>query len=124
MIPPISLIRFRMPSLVFGMVAFAVAFTVSASLDLARDEDRGAARASGFAPWILSVSDVERLLVREGYRDIGHVQRTGAIFIAQATGPDGARKTLVVTARDGLLVGDGPIADRRAASREPVAHEE
>lgn len=117
MIPPTTLARSRIPSVAVGLAAFAVVFMLSTSLDLTRDEDRGAARASGFAPNTLSASDIHDLVAQRGYRNIGQVERRGAIFIVEATGPDGVHKTLVATARDGMLVGDGPIDDAQPASQ-------
>jgi hypothetical protein len=65
---------------------------------------------------VLSPEEIADRLARRGYRDVGRPHRRGQIFLVEATDRDGARRILVVTVTEALVVGDGP-AQRTTSSR-------
>jgi len=64
--------------------------------------------AGGIGP-----AEVHRIVTADGYTDATRPERRGDVYLVRATARDGFRVTLVVTAADGRLVGEGPVGSIR-----------
>lgn len=76
--------------------------------------DKAIAAPTGTAS--IGPREIMSRLVASGHVDIGPLSLRGDVWLVEATGRDGVRRTLVLTATDGMPVGEGPIRGERRAS--------
>jgi hypothetical protein len=90
-----------------GVCVISAGLTVHVALDMARSD--GGARASSLDQRAISPDVARRMLLGLGYVPLSDLARRGEVYVAEARYRDGPVRTVVMKARDGVLIGEGPV---------------